>query len=222
MPAIPARYSLEASRPSMIAVMIAGALVSALEAEGQNLVIDGTFDTEVNFDVWGGLPGSLAWDSHDADARPASGSIAITNDSVTGFVDRVALQCIPGIAGFQIYDFGAKIRSAAMASNDVAQIFATWYSSNDCTSGPLSPVGSPVFPGTDLRWRPASAQAQEAPPGAASAQLTLSVFKMTTGGTAIAQFDDVVFGVTGTVLLGLFSDGWEQGTNCTWSNYGCS
>jgi hypothetical protein len=187
------------------------------------MVIDGTFDTEVNFEVWGGLPGSLAWDPHDADARPASGSIAITNNSISASDSREALQCIPGIAGFQVYDFGAKVRNAAMFyANDFTQIYATWYSSNDCTSGALPPVGSPLFLGTDLRWRSAWVTAQEAPPGAASVLLALSLTKSNAGNTSIAQFDDVVFGVTGTVELSLFNDGFEQGTNCTWSNFGCS
>ncbi len=65
-------------------------------AEGQNLVSNSGFDTDVT--GWSPfLMASIAWSSLDATAAPSSGSAFLTNSSTTAIDGTGARQCIDGL-----------------------------------------------------------------------------------------------------------------------------
>ena len=103
--------------------------------EAQNLVPNGSFDTDVSGWTLTIPDVTMVWDANDRHGAPYVGSAVITNDySLTGMRKVVNSSCVTGIVGGQLYDVGAWIEApTGQGTSGTVSIFAFFYSDSSCT-----------------------------------------------------------------------------------------
>lgn len=201
-----------AIRGVQYAALACAAILLAPPADGQNLVSNADFDS----DVWGWTAGhltaSVVWDSLDSSGNPVSGSALVSNFSTTANDGTGAWQCIDGLVGGLTYRIAADIMVPSGQSNiGSAYLLVQWYSQPGCTgfldlfSGPEVATSMP-----DVWYT--TVDAGEAPSGTQSARLRLSIWKVEDWGSLDANFDAARFEEA------LFLDGFESGTTGAWSS----
>jgi hypothetical protein len=185
-------------------------VISAPFAWGQNLAVNGDFDT----DVTGWFPATTAaidWTSLDADANPASGSALVTNLSTTAGDATGASQCIEGLTGEAFYLFAAEMLvPGGQSETGHAFLFVQWNDEAGCSGYLGSAFSSQVQSSTPNVWYGVS-EIVQAPLGTESARLRLSVLKHEDVGALQTHFDNVVFEEL------IFIDGFESGDTSAWS-----
>ncbi|MBS0591588.1 MAG: hypothetical protein JSR65_13250 [Proteobacteria bacterium] len=184
--------------PLLHSLVALGLLSSPMFASAQNLLANGTFDTNI-----AGWTATYAnWDStHDANNNPHSGALQIVATSQSSNGGLSSSQCVPVTAG-QSYTLSAQIILPAAFSTvpGNASLTVFWSANPTCApsyTGQFSttpvvwpgPVGN--LNGLDT-WYGVSAS-QMAPPGTQSALVDLISYAQTTGGAFTADFDNVVF-----------------------------
>lgn len=192
--------------------LVLAAMFVAPVALGQNLASNPNFDTDVT--EWAPFAtASIVWNPLDADGAPASGSALVTNLSTTAGDSTGARQCIGGITGGTVYRFAAEILvPGGQSETGRANLLVQWYDQPGCSSGQVGMFLTPwVTDATPDVWHTSSDSA-EAPSGAQSARLRLSVLKLEDSGALDAHFDKVVFKEQ------LFGDGFESGDASAWSS----
>lgn len=181
-------------------------------AEGQNLVSNSGFDTDVT--GWSPfLMASIAWSSLDATAAPSSGSAFLTNSSTTAIDGTGARQCIDGLGGGLRYRISADILvPGGQSTTGEAYLLVQWYDQPGCGGGNLGLFTSPaIMTSTPDVWY-TSVESGEAPTGTQSARLRLSIIKIEDSGSLDANFDNVEF------IEHIFSDGFESGDTTAWTS----
>ena len=186
-------------------------VVAALPAVGQNLVVNGAFDSDTtswNFTT----PGTfIRSNTLDADGNaPASGSGELANTSPLAFGTSFAGQCITtGVTGGSAYDWGAKIRfdtGNAQTATGRANVVVSFFDGPNCSGNNVGGSTTSNFQSTTTDvWAQNEVLAFTAPPGSVSAWLTLFTNKVEATGTITVNFDNVVFGPAGTLPVELES-----------------
>ena len=155
---------------------------------GQNLVVNGTFDSNVNGWSSRSAEVTIAWNSADADGSPSSGSLLASNNAM-GALDSGFVQCVDGLTAGAAYSFGAKllIPSGGPAGQSFLQI--DWVSGAACTGTLIS--GDVLGTTTQGVWVPV-AFSDTAPAGTHSALVYGEVRKdSTAAGSYRTYYDDV-------------------------------
>lgn len=183
----------------------------AAPAVGQNLVVNGSFDSDVS--SWSfTTPGTFTHSNTlDADGgAPASGSGELANTSPVAFGTSFAGQCITtGIVPGNAYDWGARIRfdtGNTQTASGRANVVVSFYDGASCSGNNLgsSTTANMTSSTTDV-WQQNEVLAFVAPTGSMSAWLTLFTNKVEDTGTITVNFDNVVFGPAGILPVELES-----------------
>lgn len=169
----------------------------------QNLLTNGDFAVDVL--GWGfTTPGTFSFNGAlDADSNPASGSGQLANTSPVPFGTSFASQCINGMFGGNSYDFGARIRFDSgnlQTATGRANIVVNFFDGPNCSGNNLggSTTANVLSSVTDV-WTQAEVLGFVAPAGAVSVQVSLFTNKVEDTGTITINFDNVVFGPSGTL-----------------------
>ena len=193
-----------------VAVLVLTFQLPVSVAWSQNLVLNADFDTDVT--EWSTFTtATIDWSPMDADGNPASGSAVVTNLSDTAGDSTGARQCIDGISEGTSYLFAVDILlPGGQSETGYADLFVQWNDEPGC-SGYLGSAFSPhVSIATPDVWYRVSDMAQ-APAGAESARVRLSVRKWEDHGTLAVHHDTVEFEAM------IFVDGFESGDCSGWS-----
>jgi hypothetical protein len=172
-----------------LAVIIACSASASLAANGDNLVANGTFDTDTS--SWTGPDNSPAeWTADDADGAPDSGSVAVgTQTSPSNNGSPVRSTCIPVVGG-RDYVFAASRKWVARSSFGSVDTFVTLFWYEACGGAKLT--DERIVGATD-HWT-ATQLFVTAPPHAGYAKVYLAVSRdidnLRSGGTA--AFDNIL------------------------------
>jgi len=186
-------------------IFFTSAVLVPVSIEAQNLVPNGTFDTDVN--GWNvTLPNvTMVWDANDRHGAPDVGSAVITNDfSLTNMRQVVTSSCVTGIVGGQQYDIGAWIEApTGQGTSGLVSIFAFFYSGPSCASSLGVGFGVTDIAPTDT-WTLYNVTNRTAPAGAGSAR-----FEIWNSRSAAVPWefhvDDTFVGPPGTVPVELLT-----------------
>ena len=132
---------------------------------GQDLVVNGGFDGDI--DSWKIVRGEgvEVWDPLDSQNNPASGSLHLTNTGTGPNAVTVSGQCIELIPS-GTYEFGTTVRFPAGSVPGVASVVVGWFGNPCCSGSPISAANSPlVFTTTSEVWVETFTRALSAPPG---------------------------------------------------------
>jgi hypothetical protein len=172
-------------------------LAMPLFANAQNLIVNGTFDQ--NVDSWGNV---AVWDgTRDANNNPNSGSDQVPVTFGGEITSTDSFQCVSVTAG-KSYNLSGQILipSALTTASGSAAIYVIWTSSPTCSftdsvgSFATNQIGNSNALDT---WYGVSATAQTAPPGAVTAFVALDS-TASTAGQFTANFDNIVLEATPT------------------------
>jgi hypothetical protein len=164
-------------------------LVAAFPIAAQNLVQNGTFDTNVTHWAFG------AFSNVDANGSQSSGSVLKVNASETaGTSMPVASDCFAVVGGAS-YERSVDYRYSGEPG--YVALYTIWYSEPDCKGGTAGP-STPASLG-DGQWHSISSTLT-APVNAKSAVLWLQVYKTPPGSSITANFDNAVFKPQGTCV----------------------
>lgn len=150
-------------------------LLLALPAASQNLVTNGTFDTNVS--GWGTFDPNIvaSWSALDAAGSSQSGSLLLSNNAPNG-LNSGGYQCIANVTPGQRLDAGGQIRipsGGAVGQTFLIVFFLTNPNCSGSVVGPTNIVGASVFDA----WTPVQLPNVVVPAGAGSAQVQLSIIK---------------------------------------------
>jgi hypothetical protein len=164
-----------------------------LSALPQNLISNANFDGG-STNAWPFFPGfsngTVQWSSLDADSRPGSGSLLLSNQNTSASRDTALYQCL-AIEPSRLYLLSGKVRIPAhLLETGRAQVLLDLYSSSDCTTGGVAGFSLPGAQNVFDTWA-APAISLTSPSTAHSAIVFLDVFKNEPGGLFQAQFDDL-------------------------------
>jgi hypothetical protein len=173
---------------------------SATTAAAQNLLQNGTFDTQVA--PWVAFVSTATFSSLDAFGNAASGSLRGTNAASGMFSGELLLsECIPVVGG-TLYERRYDYRIEPVNGLTVfvhPQII--WYADSTCREGSaIIGEGGRAGNEADGAWHPSPDPVDQflAPPAARGARLQLIIGKVEAGGSVTANFDNVVFKASGT------------------------
>jgi hypothetical protein len=176
--------------------------VSATASSAQNLLQNGSFDTSVGIVPWTGLGAVPTFSPLDAFGLATSGSIRVINSDPAGSSGVVILpECI-GVTGGTSYErrYDYLIEPPSGVT-PLVHVQIVWYSDPTCSSGStIYGEGGDTGGLADGAWHPSpdASVPVVAPPGAQGAQFWLALSKPEAGGSATANFDNVVFRAAGT------------------------
>ncbi len=177
--------------------------LAASTAAAQDLVTNGYFDSTVaSWTHAGG--GTLSWDPLDWRAQPASGSARVSNTFGGSNINTGAGECI-ALASAGTYELDGKVRfPSGQASSGTAYVGVSWYSNATCTNPPTASTNTAlVSSATTDTWVDVLNGSVAIPASAQSLKVTLSVAKSSAGGSLLALFDRVRFGLVGTTPVEL-------------------
>ena len=167
-------------------------LAMPLLANAQNLITNGTFDTNVAgwaYGVWDG--------TRDANNDPHSGSNQIVAPYQSDNSGLYSSQCVAVTAG-QNYILSAQVlipSALTTTTSGYAELMADWYPDSTCASGNYTSrlETSHVVSSDGLdNWHGVGAS-QTAPPGTHSALIVVFSYAYAPGGQFTANFDNIVF-----------------------------
>lgn len=185
-------------------------VLGGIPAVAQNLVTNGSFDS--NTSSWNfTTPGTFTHStSLDADGNPVSGSGELANSSTVPFGTSFAAQCITtGISGGSSYDWGARMRfdtGNSQTGSGRANVVVSFFDGAICRGSNVG--GSTTFDFTSSNtnvWTQNEVLGFTAPGGAVSAQVGLWTVKTEASGVMTVNFDNVVFGPAGILPVELES-----------------
>ena len=181
----------------MIAVTVM-LVVTASVAAGQDLIVNGHFDTDISGWTLVAGQGSQAWDPLDWQGDPGSGSMVLTNTNVGGAQFTASGECFT-LTPSGTYEFGGHFRFASGQPQGFAGIIVGWYSNTTCNGQPMATVNSPpVLSTTTNTWVESFSPSVTAPGGTLSVGVGPLAFKNGAGGSLAVNVDRVRFGPTGT------------------------
>lgn len=174
-------------------VLAAAFLLAAAPINAENLVRNGTFNS--NVDEWPPEDSSalVTWSPLDANASPSSGSVLVANVSAGPSNGAGIHQCVSGsgIVPGATYTYGGKVRiPAGQGRTGLVMFGLRWYTSPDCSGTPGDQ------PRVDTRTLDTWVSLQDvsvAPAGARSVEVLAFPSKVEAGGELRAHFDDIVF-----------------------------
>ena len=186
-----------------------GLIAAATSVAGQNLVVNGAFDSDVSSWMFT-TPGTFTRSNVlDADGNaPASGSGQLANTSPATFGTSFAGQCITtGVTGGNDYDWGAKIRfdtGNVQTATGRANVVVSFYDGSNCSGSNVGGSTTSNFQSSTTNvWVQNEVLGFTAPAGSISAWLTLFTNKVEDTGAITVNFDNVVFGPAGTLPVEL-------------------
>ncbi len=184
----PARWLL----PALLAASL------STRAGAQNLLLNGSFDTDISSWSQADPPfGTNAFSTLDANGSPSSGSALVTNNSAVTSRNPGLLQCRTATPGV-FYDYGAKARVSPGQQDSTVYILVNFYTNPICSG---SGIGSSRVDFTPSgNWQSLAATAVQAPAGTVAVSFQLLVFKAAAGGSVTANFDDAFLSVTHPVV----------------------
>lgn len=198
-----------------VCVAIGLLLVAAIpRVEGQNLIENGDFDTDVSGWRPLGTDLSIGWSPSDYADSPGSGSLLGTNAS-PAVANYDTDHCVDSISEGKHYTFSGwvKVPSGQTASG-VTRLYWWWRSGPSCGGIQTLAQSTPYVSEAD-EWTTISPPSEAAPEGTMSAQIVLTTFKTSaTPGTFQVFFDGLDFRVTGSIFI----DGFESGGLVAWTN----
>jgi len=165
--------------------------LAAAPIDAQNLVRNGTFDTDVSDWPTGGPAAQVSWSPQDANGSPSSGSALIANVSTGPSNGEGIQQCVsgPGIVAGVSYTYGGKVRvPSGQARTGFVMFGLRWYASPDCSGN------AEDQPRVDTRVLGAWISLEDvsvAPAGSRSVEVLAFPSKAEAGGELHALFDDI-------------------------------
>jgi hypothetical protein len=194
------RKAVEA--PAIFGLVRAAAAFLLLSAPlaAQNLVRNGTFDTDTSGWNVEEAAGSLAWSSLDAEGSSSSGSAVVVNASPGPENGTGIVQCVsgPGVEGGTRYAWGGRVRiPSGQARTGAAFLGLRWYASTDCTGSPLD---QPRLSTLSLDVWAALTETDIAPAGTRSVEFLAFPSKIEAGGELQVLYDELFFGPSGGTL----------------------
>jgi hypothetical protein len=172
-----------------VAVVIGLVLVAALPVPAQNLVTNGSFDTDTSGWTVSAPSGLLfVWTDLDALGTPTSGS-GLATTTVTGQAVAIS-QCVPaGIVAGTSYDFAAVVRVSSWGVHGTSDVALNWFGGAACTG---AATGGTSYSTNSLdTWVQLGQDDVTAPAGTASAEVVLRLTKDASGSTFQTYIDDV-------------------------------
>ena len=179
------------NRCSARLVFAAAFALAAAPIDAQNLVRNGTFDTDVSDWPTGGPAAQVSWSPQDANGSPSSGSALIANVSTGPSNGEGIQQCVsgPGIVAGVRYTYGGKVRiPSGQARTGFVMFGLRWYASPDCSGN------AEDQPRVDTRVLGAWVSLEDvsvAPAGSRSVEVLAFPSKAEAGGELHALFDDI-------------------------------
>jgi hypothetical protein len=167
----------------------------ASSAVAQNLINNGTFNS--NISDWSSLDSdvALAWTANDADGSPTSGSLQATNNSPTA-LDSGFVQCVDGLTAGVNYNFGVKMLIPSSNPPGQSTLQIQWNDAAGCTGDFLRAeiMESEIFDA----WAAVSGS-HVAPAGTKSAVIFGEVLKNSNTAAAYqTSYDDIFLEPTST------------------------
>jgi len=165
--------------------------LAAVPGDAQNLVRNGTFNSDVSDWPTGGPAAQVSWSPQDANGSPSSGSALIANVSTGPSNGEGIQQCVsgPGIVAGVRYTYGGKVRiPSGQARTGFVMFGLRWYTSPDCTGN------AEDQPRVDTRTLGAWVSLEDvsvAPAGSRSVEVLAFPSKAEAGGELHALFDDI-------------------------------
>jgi hypothetical protein len=164
-------------------------LASSPGAEGQNLLTNPGFDTNLS----GWIPfttfTTLSWSSLDARGKSNSGSVLVTNTLQGGIGAAGPVQCVP-VTGGTYYHFGGSVRiPSGQANTGDAQLRLVWFPGQGCTGSIFNRQATSSSTAIFNQWVTLTGY-DVAPGGAVSAQIKTYLEKNQTTGSFQGYFDD--------------------------------
>jgi hypothetical protein len=191
-----------------LTVALAVLLVASPVAAQQNIVVNGSFDTDVlEWHQTNPLDGSFMWSPIDADDDAESGSALV---NMIGFLS--LYQCVPVTPG-AAYDIEAMLHiPESQTATGSTYLYFRWAEDVVCSTTNLGGGNAPSLT-TPGGWHLSALRDEWAPPGALAAWLAVSVSR--TGGTGDwqAHVDSVSL-----VQVSIFRDGFEDGGTGAWTS----
>ena len=148
---------------------------------GQDLVVNGGFDGDI--DGWKIVRGEgvEVWDPLDSQNNPASGSLHLTNTGAGPNAVTMSGQCIE-LTPSGTYEFGTNVRFPAGSVPGVASVVVGWFGNPCCSGTPLAAGNSPpVFTTTSEVWVETFTRALSAPPGTVAVGVGPGLLKLESG-----------------------------------------
>jgi hypothetical protein len=174
--------------------LLTTSLLIAASGQAQNLVTNGTFDSNVN--GWTSFSPNvgIAWRAIDADGSPTSGSLLATNNSPTA-LDSGFAQCVNGLTGGTLYSLGVKMLIPSNNPRGRSSLQFQWHNQSNCGGSLLS---VDVLETTVLdSWAAVSGDVSS-PAGAVSVAVVGEVFKNASNTTLYKTwFDDITLQLSG-------------------------
>jgi hypothetical protein len=182
-------------------------------AEAQNLLVNGTFATNVSSWTPPGVGGTLTFDgSRDANGSATSGSAAVANTFTGSAFTSISInQCVSGISAGTAYYWGGRVllRGGETATGNT-HMPVSFFDGAGCTGTNVGGTSTNSRnPATDPRdtWlavsQGSSVAGFTAPAGAVSAYVSGWITKAETTGDYTANFDDLFFAAVGTTPVTL-------------------
>jgi len=178
--------------------LITAVMGPAAPVAGQDLIVNGHFNTDINGWTLAGV-GAQLWDPLDWQGNPASGSIRITNTDPVGNQGTGSGQCIP-LTPSGTYEVGTHVRfPSGQAALGFGAAAVGWFDNTTCAGTPLATVNAPAVASTTTNtWVESFMSGLTAPAGTVAVAAGVGVLKIGAGGSLAGLFDRVRFGPTGT------------------------
>jgi hypothetical protein len=174
-------------------------LLSSTPAVAGNLLTNSTFPTDLS--GWAYV-GTAVWDPGDALGLATSGSVAGFNNSASPFTYTTLLisACLPVVPGAAYDGSFDYLIPAGQGVTAIPSLEIAWYNGPGCGGGNYVSANSLIDGDiADGAWHRAEAvYSSTAPATATYASFRLNLSKIEAGGTAAAQYDNLVFKRTGT------------------------
>lgn len=171
--------------------------VGATPVFGQNLLLNGTFDTDTS--GWTGFGGG--WVADDCCGNAASGSAKLSQQSV------LIGNCIEATEGSSFdLTLWSKFAPIIQPPQGLGYALVIWSTDASCADFIGFPNAPYIYLGNDLAWQHFGATFV-APAGAHSVHVELEAAHCGTSCGGLTNFDDVAFGPRGTVPVELQSFG---------------
>src|SRR5207244_878221 len=127
--------------------LITAVMGPAAPVAGQDLIVNGHFNTDINGWTLAGV-GAQLWDPLDWQGNPASGSIRITNTNPVGNQGTGSGQCIP-LTPSGTYEVGTHVRfPSGQAALGFGAAAVGWFDNTTCAGTPLATVNAPPVAST--------------------------------------------------------------------------
>lgn len=161
-----------------VGLVVAACLALPAWGAGQDLVMNGEFNGNIeHWKIVRGV-GDEVWDPLDSQGNPASGSLHLTNTGTQADAATVSGQCIV-LTPTDTYEFGTHVFFPPQATGGVAGVVVGWFGNPCCVGTPLAAAASPPVSSTTTNtWVETFIDSQAAPPGTVAVGVGVGLLKV--------------------------------------------